>query len=252
LQVELSSKMVELTEAELQVLQENFDLLGLIGLSPTAASLLIPTYPAINLPIVEDETARLIQANTELAVRFAEYETAESSLHVEIKKQFPDIVLGGGYGSEFNDHRVLFGLSIPLPIINANREGIAVASANRAVARAAAETTFAQLYLSLAAASITLDMTQSQRDHYEQQIVPMLEDQTRDIERIVELGEVDTFILLETVTRQFGAKKKLIELQLKELSAAIHMTQLLGPNVHMNPSPVNQKIPTKNTAGGVQ
>ena len=252
LQVELSSKLVEATEAELQALQANVNLLGLMGLSPTAASMLLPAFPAIELPTVEDETSRIIDANTELAVRFAEYEAAESTLHVEIKKQFPDIVLGGGYGSEFNDHRVLFGISIPLPIINANREGIAVASAKRSVARAAAETTFAKLYRELATANITLEMKRSQRNHYEQIIVPLLEEQTRDIEKIVELGEVDTFILLETVTRQFNAKQKLIELQLAQLSATVNVIRILGPDTQLNPSPVHQGISTNNTSGGVQ
>jgi len=237
LQVELSSKRIELVGAKLLTFQACSDLLGIMGLSPTAATLLIPSFPTIVFPIVEGETQRLISSNTELAVRFAEYETAESSLHVEIKKQFPDIVLGGGYGSEFNDHRVLFGLSIPLPIINANREGIAVASANREVARAAAETTFARLYRTLSTASITYSLTKAQREQYEQEIIPMLDEQTDDIRRIVELGEVDTFILLETVTRQFDAKQKLINLQLAELHAAIQMNQILGPDSHMDPSP---------------
>jgi outer membrane protein TolC len=252
LQVELSSKMVEATEIELQVLEASFDLLDVMGLSPEAASMLIPTFPALELPHVEDETARLIDTNTLLAVRFAEYETAEKSLHVEIKKQFPDIVLGSGYGSEFNDHRVMFGLSIPLPVINANKAGIAIASANREVARATAETTFAHLYRELAAASITLQLKQSQRDHYEKTIVPMLEDQTRDIEKIVELGEVDTFILLETVTRQFDAKQQLIALQLAELDAVINVIRIYGPDSQMNPSPVHKEISTERTLGGVQ
>lgn len=252
LQVELSSKMVEATEVELQVLEASFALLGVMGLSPEAVPMLIPTFPALELPPVEDETARLIDANTLLAVRFAEYETAEKSLHVQIKKQFPDIVLGSGYGSEFNDHRVMFGLSIPLPVINANKAGIAIASANREVARATAETTFAHLYRELSAASITLQLKQSQRDHYENVIVPMLEDQARDIEKIVELGEVNTFVLLETVTRQFDAKQKLITLQLAELDAVINVLRMYGPDSQMNPSPAHKEFPTERTLGGVQ
>ena len=250
LQVELSSKLVELTDAELQAVQTNFDLLGLIGLSPTAASMLLPTFPTIELPIVEDETARLIQTNTELAIRIAEYETAEQSLHVEIKRQFPDITLGSGFGSESHDSRFLIGLIIPLPVLNANREGIAVASAQRVVARAAAETTFAKLYRELAIANITLDIKQSQREHYEQSVVQMLEDQLHDIERIAELGEVDTFILLETVKRQFEAKLKMIELQLTEFEATINVIRILGPDLQLNPSPVNQEISFQNTSGG--
>jgi outer membrane protein TolC len=250
LQVELSSKLVELTDAELQAVQANFDLLGLIGLSPTAASTLLPTLLTFDLPIIEDKTARLIQTNTELAVRIAEYETAEQSLHVEIKRQFPDITLGSGFGEEASGQRFLIGLKIPLPILNANREGIAVASANREVARASAETTFSSLYRELATATITLDIKQSQREHYEQFIVPMLEDQSHDIERIAELGEVDTFILLETVKRQFEAKLKMIELQLAEREATINVIRILGPDSQLNPSPVNQEISFQNTSGG--
>ena len=250
IQVELSSKLVELTEAELQVVQANFDLLGLIGLSPTAASMLLPKYPAFELPTVEDETARLIQANTELAVRIAEYETAEQSLHLEIKKQFPEFTLGAGYGSEHHNSQFLVGLTIPLPVLNANREGIAVANANREVARATAETTFSSLYRELAAATITLDIKQSQRKHYEQTIVPMLEAQSQDIERIAELGEVDTFILLETVKRQFEAKLKMIELQLAEFKATINVVRILGPDSQLNPTPVNQEQSFQNNEGG--
>ena len=120
--------------------------------------MLLPKYPAFELPTVEDETARLIQANTELAVRIAEYETAEQSLHLEIKKQFPEFTLGTGYGSQLHNSKFLVGLTIPLPVLNANREGIAVANANREVARATAETTFSSLYRELVAATITLDI----------------------------------------------------------------------------------------------
>ena len=251
LQVELSSKLAEATEIELYVLQSKFKLLGLLGLSPTTASMLSPVFPNITIPQIEDETARLIESNTTLAVRIAEYQTAEDSLHLEIKKQFPDIVLSGGYGSESNDSRFLFGVSLPLPVINANRAGISKASAAREVARAKAETTFAKLNVELATATITLELKQSQRNYYEQTIVPMLANQTHDIERIVELGEVDTFILLETITRQFDAKEQLLELQLAELGATIDLTRLLGPNSTLNPTRMHQ-ITDENTTGGVQ
>ena len=59
----------------------------------------------------------------------------------------------------------------------------------------------------------------------------MLAQQTKDIEKIVELGEVDTFILLETVTRQYEAKRRLLELQVAELDAAISVHRILGPAV---------------------
>jgi len=252
LQVELISNEVQATEAALRLLKTEIELLALMGLPPEGSEFLLPEFPVIESTIVEDETARIIDANTELAILFAEYQTAEETLRLEIKKQYPDIVFGSGYGSEFNDHRVLFGLSIPLSIWNRNQAGIAEARTQREVARARAETTFARLFRELALANTTLLVKLTQHAYFEDEIVPMLAQQTRDIEKIVELGEVDTFILLETVTRQYAAKRRLLELQVAELDAAIAVQRILGPEYQMNPTPINREITSKDTIGGVQ
>ena len=120
------------------------------------------------------------------------------------------------------------------------------------MARARAETTFARLFRELALANTTLLVKLTQHAYFEDEIVPMLAQQTRDIEKIVELGEVDTFILLETVTRQYAAKRRLLELQVAELDAAIAVQRILGPEYQMNPTPINREITSKDTIGGVQ
>jgi hypothetical protein len=79
----------------------------------------------------------------------------------------------------------------------------------------------------------------------------MIEAQTNDVENIIALGEVDMFILLETVTRQFEAKQQLLRLEVAELDAAITMHKILGPDYQLNPSPINREI-QKDTLGGVQ
>ena len=79
----------------------------------------------------------------------------------------------------------------------------------------------------------------------------MLESQASDVEKIVSLGEVDTFILLETVTRQFEAKQRLLELSKAELHASITVQRILGPDYQLNPSPINREI-QNDTLGGVQ
>lgn len=251
LQVELATNKVLASEIELQRLQEEIELLALLGLPPEGANLLLPELPAVPSTIVADETVRIIDANTELAIRFARYQTAEETLRLEIKKQYPDIVIGSGYGSEFNDHRVLFGLSVPLSIWNRNQAGIAKARTNREVARAEAETTFARLFRELALANTTLRIKRTQHEYFEEEIVPMLAEQTSDMEKIVALGEVDTFLLLETVTRQFEAKQRLLELTLAKLNAAITVHKILGPEFQLNPSPVNRELQT-DTLGGVE
>jgi cobalt-zinc-cadmium efflux system outer membrane protein len=242
LQVELATNKVLSTEIELQRMQEEMTLLALLGLPPEGASLLLPELPEIPITIVDDETVRLIDANTELAIRFARYQTAEETLRLEIKKQYPDIVIGSGYASEFNNHQVLFSLSVPLSIWNRNQAGIAKARTTREVARAEAETTFFRLFRELTLANATLLIKKTQHAYFKEEIVPMLAEQTSDVRKIAALGEVDTFILLETVTRQFDAKQQLLELTLAELDAAITIYKILGPEFQLNPTPANREI----------
>ena len=250
--VELAKYEVLETEAVLQLLQAELELLAIMGLPPDASSSLIPEFPLIQRTNVDNETLRLIDANTVLAIRFSEYQTAEESLRLEIRKQYPDIVIGSGYGSEFNNHRVLFGLSIPIPIINANKAGIANAKMQRDVARAEAETTFARLFRELTLANTTLQIKQAQHGYYTNVIIPMLSEQESDLERIVRLGEFDTFILLESITRQFQAKQQLLDLQVAQLHAAIQVHTILGPEYQLNPTPFNRELQPTATLGGVQ
>jgi cobalt-zinc-cadmium efflux system outer membrane protein len=252
LTVELASYKVKATEATLHLLEEELALVGLMGLPADSVDYLIATFPNRQTTVVEDETARLIDANTELAILFAEYKTAEETLRLEIKKQFPDIEFGSGYGSEFNDHRVLFGLSIPLSIWNRNQAGIANARAQREVARAEAETVFARIFRELTLANTSLLIKKTQRLLYENDIIPMLKDQSTDIIQIVELGEVDTFVLLETVTRQYDAKNQLLQLQADEINASIDVHRILGPEYRLHPSPIHREQTIKETLGGVQ
>ncbi|MEE2907976.1 MAG: TolC family protein [Planctomycetota bacterium] len=241
LQIELADRRIQATEIDLLVIETENALLDCLGLPPAAAEILLPAFPDTTITEIEDVTARLIQSNTELAVHFAKYQTAEDTLRLEITKQFPDIVIGSGYGTQFNDHRVMFGVSIPVPILNANQAAIAEATARREVVRAEAETTFERLFRGLAAANAALEIKKMQRAEYEQQIVPMLTAQTSDIQRIAELGELDMFVLLETETRKLSAKRKLIELQVRELDAAITVQQILGPEIRQNPLPTTDQ-----------
>jgi outer membrane protein TolC len=236
--IELADIQLRSTEIDLELINAETNLIEILGVTPHAAAQLIPAFPDVSIPAVTDTTARLIASNTELAVHFAAYQTAEETLRLEIRKQFPDIVIGSGYGTEFNDHRVMFGLSIPIPILNANRAAIAEARANREVVRAKAETTFSRLNRSLIAAQAALHTNQAQRDQYEQLIVPMLDEQSRDIDRIAELGELDVFVLLQTVTRTLKIKQKLIALRVDEIEAATTLRRILGPDNAPNPTPI--------------
>lgn len=258
--VELADRRAALAETELVIQREQYLLLALMGLPGDAGIDLLPAFPNTEPPVLEDPIGRLIESNTELAVRRAEYLVAEETLRLEIRKQYPDITIGGGYGSEDRDDRLLLGVAIPIPILNANRAAIAEARANRAVARGAAEITFDRLAIDLAAAQATLDAVRTQRAQYESEIVPMLADQSLEIEQIAALGEVDMLLLVDTVARQYDAKSRLLDLRLAELEATIAITQLLGPDATADPAPIGRaesdtdqdQSAAENAAGGIQ
>ncbi|MFK7789812.1 MAG: TolC family protein [Phycisphaeraceae bacterium] len=247
LSVERLSIHVERASRSAHADQARIDLLGLMGLLPTANAKLIATLPRVVMPEATDPTQRLITSNTSLAVLRADYQVAEESLRLEVRKQYPDIQIGAGLGSEDNDDRLLLGASLPIPILNANRGGIAEARANRALASAAAEAEFEHLLFEFAATRTRLAAAQQQLKVLEEELVPMLDEQTAEIDRLAELGEVNTLILLETVTRRFKAKNQILELHLEALRARIEIARLLGPDAEPTPAPVSIDIPTITT-----
>ncbi len=241
--IELADERAEFVQAELQMVRSKMDLLGLMGLSPDAPIALETAFPGAEPPTVDDDISRLIEANTALAVRRAAYQVAEDSLRLEVRKQYPDITIGAGPGSEGEDDRLLLGFSIPIPSLNANRAGIAKARAMREVARVATEIEFERLIRELAGAKSTLTTARTRRELFESEIVPMVSEQGDEIERIAALGEVDTFLLLETVTRLFDTKSRLLELRLAELDASITIALLLGPDEPATPEPIEVTTP---------
>lgn len=225
---------------------QRIELLGLLGLAPDAAVTLNRGYPT---PPIPDGNASelLIRRNLELAARRAEYRSAEHALRAQIRAQFPDITLGGGYGYE-DDDRLILGVSIPIPILNANRGGIAHARAERDVARAAAETSFERISRDHAAALATLGAVGAQRRAFESELIPMLEAQTQEIDRLAGLGEIDTLLLLETVTRAGEAADELLDLRVAEVEAINAIVRLLGPQ--LGPDAVTPQQNTDDPAAG--
>ncbi len=217
--------------------QARLRLLELMGLPPDAKVDLLAVFPHAAIPQVGDETQHLIQANTTLAVHRAEYQIAEETLRLEVRRQYPDITIGGGYGNE-GDDRLLLGVSLPIPILNANRGGIAEARARRERARAGAETAYERLTHELASARAAMEAARQQRLSFEGELVPMLDAQAIEVERLAELGEIDTLVLLETVTRGLQAKSLLLELRTAEIVAASEIVRLLGPDTELAPAPV--------------
>jgi outer membrane protein TolC len=185
---------------------------AILGLSPAAPLAFIPTldlareFGGIESPGDHPALVRLRE----------EYEVAEQTLRREIRKQYPDLTIGPLYESDEGQSKIGFLGAIPMPILNANRQGIAEAEALRQVARAAFETEYERLMGAIAAANARARALRDERAHIVDEIVPLIDQQLVDARRLLELGEGGSLVLLESIVRAHETKMHLIDVRLDE------------------------------------
>lgn len=233
----LQSARLELASATLAVAEARSELLGLMGLGADASIEFVGGVSPASAAVPSDPIDRLIGSNPTLDALRASYQVAEEELRVEIRKQYPDLTIGAGYGNE-DDDRLLLGFAMPIPVLNANRAGIASARADRDMARAQAETGFERLARQLGLAIERQRLIQSQREAFERDLIPLLDEQLEEVEELMDLGQVDTLLLLESLTSRLNAKSRLLDLRLQESLVSIEIDHLLGPVERQTPAPV--------------
>lgn len=243
--VELAGREADLIEAAARVKELELQLRCILGLAPETPLTLVPTVAFAARATSIDELRPLLESsNPEIAAVRAEYEVAEQSLRAEVRKQYPDLAIGPGYGSDQGDNRVLLGLSLPIPLWNRNRQGVAQATARREVARGRFETTYEQLSSQLAIAITQYESGRAQRAFIESYVVPLADEQEADVRRVVAIGRVEPLLLLESLKTQYAAKIRLVEAHARESIGAVRLDELIGPPIPVLPKPVVPVSPT--------
>lgn len=189
---------------------------AIMGLSPDAPLAFVPSLAPGVVPGDAPGEAQSAWNHPALARLREEYEVAERTLLREIRKQYPDLTIGPLYESDEGQSRVGFLGAIPIPIFNANRQGIAEAEALREVARAAFETEYERLIGATAAAKARALALRDEREHIVDEIIPLIDRQLVDARRLLELGEGGSLVLLESIVRSHDTKMHLINVRLDE------------------------------------
>jgi outer membrane protein, heavy metal efflux system len=184
----------------------------LLGLIVSAEVKLIPSLslPAIRFPAGE-KLNEMVTRHPRVRVAREEYEVAERSLKLEIQRQYPDLKVGGGFGTDEGDERVLFGAGLPLPLLNANRRAIAEARVHREVARVAAEAEYEQLLGDASAAAVQLDGAEGRVTFVEKELAPLADRQVEDAVRLGKAGEFSALVLLEAMRAAHEAKLEVLD-----------------------------------------
>lgn len=224
--IERESRRGELRQLEGEVAESVEAIKSLLGLAPSAPVDLLPALVVAPIETGADVTS---ESNLTLARLQTEYRVAEQTLLREIRKQYPDLTIGPQGESDQNQSRIGFIGSIPLPILESNRGGIAAARAEREVARAAFETEYERIVGRLASLRERLQGVRARGMTIDKTLIPLIDRQVDDARRLVGLGESGTLVLLESLVRAHEAKLKLIEVRLETARITNEIRYLVGP-----------------------
>jgi len=201
---------------EAQARGEEIDLKSRLGLSPAARVRLVPSLDLTRraAPTTQEAIA-LVQLHPRVRVARAEYEVAERALRLEVRKQYPDLAVGGGFGTDEGTERLLGGIGLPLPLWNRNRRAIAEARAAREAARASAEGEYEQLLADAAQARSAFDAASVRLRFVETELAPLVDEQLAAARQLGRLGNYNTLVLLEALKAAYDAKFEVLQARLK-------------------------------------
>ncbi len=226
--VERAKLSNQLRSMRIKIAFQEQQLRAQLGIPPEAHVELVSSLQAGD-PVGDGALSLILTRNPTLARMREEYEVAEASLKREICKQYPDLQIGPAYESDEGQSRIGFLGAIPVPIFNANRKEIAKARVNRELARVMFETEYEQIAGRLAAASARQKGLAEQRRDITDVLVPLLDRQLGDAERLMKLGEGTTLVLLESLKIAHEVKLDLIATRLEETIVRTEIDFLIGP-----------------------
>jgi cobalt-zinc-cadmium efflux system outer membrane protein len=182
------------SESEARILA----LLGLLPGSPVKLGLSPAPYSIVAFP----DREALLARNPGVLLREAEYEVAEESLRLEVRRQYPDIQLGPAYGNEDGESRLGIGFSVPLPILNGNQRAIIEAKATRDAARGSWEEAVQDAISERAALEAKLTTVERRRELLATGVASLSDAQLAEARRLADHGEVNALLLLEALQTQ--------------------------------------------------
>ncbi|MEX1015497.1 MAG: TolC family protein [Phycisphaeraceae bacterium] len=233
LRLELARRRIEHRQVEAEVERLQLDLLATLGLVPDAPVKLEPALEVADVqPRGERRRAALLN-HPELRRAEATYALAEQNLHREIRRQYPDLTIGPRYSHEEGQSRLGVGAGLPLPLWNRNRQGIAEAEAEREQARVEAEAAIEALTARLAQLEHRRREARTRREALRREVAPVAEAQMREVEQLIELGELEILLWQDALTRDLEVRQALLDAALDEALAASTLRELVQPRLSL-------------------
>ena len=225
-------RMEVVREEALQEKQQlQLELFALMGLAPEAPVVIKPGFedPHGGLP-EGDRRLRIAEGHPTIVRLKAEYEATEERLRLELRRQYPDLVLSPGFSQEQNEMTWLLGTGIVVPVWNRNRQGIAEAVVARDTARARVEATYEELLSELAQLEAQLAAAQQQLRLLRDTVGPLTDQQLHEALALLHVGEASFTLMFTTLNQTHQVKQQLLDAVLDEQLAKARLHALLTPH----------------------
>jgi outer membrane protein TolC len=217
--------------------------LAVMGLVADAPVDLLHTMNAA-LPANNEENGPITVAESHpsLTTLRALYEESEKTLQVELRKQYPDIILSPAFEDEENESSLVFGFGLPLPAWNRNKQGITAAVSARKRAKAEVEHSYQHLMIVLAQDISRRSGAKAQRQQLVNDVSPLLDQQLVETRNLLSVGELDVLLLHNVLKQTLEIKQSILESSLKEQLARIDIAAATKPEL-LIPEPLKEINP---------
>ncbi|MFZ5629573.1 MAG: TolC family protein [Spirochaetota bacterium] len=163
----------------------------------------------------------------------------EAEVSFQKRVPLPDVSVSAFYRREALEHpgaNQFYGgaVSVPIPVLNANRAGVEAAEKRLEAARA--ETNYAQREVLQMARAVHAEYTQKRKllNDFNAEQIPVLEKQMLYADRELKLGRIDLLSYLELELQTYQAVQSFYDTQLELVKAITQMIYLMGDSAKYN------------------
>lgn len=197
-----------------------------LGVLPEQA---LPELPA-EVPDPEELHDLIVNEHPRLFRIRAEYEVAERQLHLEVVKQYPDLVFGPTIGGETGERGTVLGLSlgIELPIFDRNQQAIAQARKRREEIRTRYESEVQRVLNAVERARATAELASAQHRILRDEVLPAAQTNVRIAEQSLAAGAAGALQLIDAERSLRQVQVEVLEAQLAQHLAWSGLEKAVG------------------------
>lgn len=209
------------------------DMSQLVAIRPARLGALpeqaLPELPA-EVPDSETLHDLIVKEHPRLFRIRAEYEVAERQLHLEVVRQYPDLVFGPSIGGETGERGTILGLSlgIALPIFDRNQQAIAQARKRREEIRTRYESEAQRVLNAVERARATAALASAQHRVLRDEVLPAAQTNVRIAEQSLAAGAAGALQLIDAERSLRQVQVEVLEAQLAQHLAWSDLEKAVG------------------------